>query len=74
MNQLKEALTSADLLIHPTPWRLFIIDTDASGDCLGAVLQQSGDTSADLKKGKEASEPKHFKFKEKDLRPIAFES
>jgi len=41
MNRLKAALTSADLLTHPVPWRLFVIDTDASGNCLGAVLQQS---------------------------------
>ncbi|KAH8990873.1 hypothetical protein EDB92DRAFT_1946397 [Lactarius akahatsu] len=50
MQQLKAAFTSADLLIHPTPWRLFVIDTDASGDC-GAVLQQTGTPFAVPKKG-----------------------
>ena len=75
MKHLKDALTSADLLIHPTPWRLFVIDTDASGDCLGAVLQQTGSAFADSMEGMGAGEPKErFKFKERDLRPIAFES
>jgi hypothetical protein len=81
MTRLKNALTSADLLIHPVPWHLFVIDTDASGDCLGAVLQQTIGALDGLKKGKEASElheqkdreqKDRFKFKEKDLRPIAF--
>ncbi len=75
MKHLKDALTSADLLIHPTPWRLFVIDTNASGDCLGAVLQQTGSAFADSMEGMGAGEPKErFKFKERDLRPIAFES
>jgi hypothetical protein len=78
MEQLKATLTSAKLLAHPVPWHLFVIDTDASGNRLGAVLQQSKTAFADLDKGKEASEQSeqkdHFKFKERDLRPIAFES
>ena len=69
------ALTSADLLIHPVPWHLFVIDTDASGNCLGAVLQQSRSVFANVEDGKGAGEPKdRFKFKERDLQPIAFES
>jgi len=40
-------INSADLLAHPTPWRLFVVDMDASGDCLGAVLQQAGDVFND---------------------------
>ena len=76
---MKLALTSADLLIHPVPWHLFVIDTDASGNCLGAILQQSKTAINDLNKGEGASEQKseqkdHFKFKERDLRPIAFQS
>jgi hypothetical protein len=75
MKRLKTRLTSADLLIHPVPWHLFVMDTDASGDCLGAVLQQSKTALADYERGKGAGEQKdRFKFKEKDLRPIAFES
>jgi hypothetical protein len=78
MERLKAVLTSAKLLAHPVPWHLFVIDTDASGNCLGAMLQQSKTAFADLDKGKEASEQSeqkdHFKFKERDLRPIAFES
>ena len=41
MSQLKSALTSTSLLIHPVPWHLFVINTNASGDCLGTVLQQT---------------------------------
>ena len=75
MQSLKGKLTSADLLVHPVPWHLFVMDTDASGDCLGAVLQQSTMMLVDLEKGQGAGEQKdRFKFKEKDLRPIAFES
>jgi hypothetical protein len=78
MERLKAALTSAKLLAHPVPWHLFVIDTDASGNCLGAVLQQLKTVFADLDKGKEASEQSEqkdrFKFKERDLCPIAFES
>jgi hypothetical protein len=78
MNRMKSALTSAELLIHPVPWHLFIIDTDALGSCLGAVLQQSKNVIDGLRKGEGASEQKseqkdRFKFKEKDLRPIAFQ-
>lgn len=75
MKKLKMALTSADLLIHLVSWHLFVIDTDASGNCLGAVLQQSRSALANVEDGKGAGEPKDcFKFKERDLRPIAFKS
>lgn len=71
MTCMKLALTSTDLLIHPVPWHLFIIDMDASENCLGAVLQQSKTAIDDLPKGEGASEQKseqkdHFKFKERD--------
>src|ERR1700761_6521145 len=67
MKKLKMALTSADLLIHPVPWHLFVIDTDASGNCLGAVLQQSRSALANVEDRKGAGEPKdRFAFKEKD--------
>jgi hypothetical protein len=79
MTHMKSVLTSADLLIHLVPWHLFVIDTDTSGDCLGAVLQQSKTVIDGLQKGEGAGECKseqkdHFKFKEKDLCPIAFQS
>lgn len=35
-------IASTRMLIHPTPWHVFVIDSDASGTCIGAVLQQSG--------------------------------
>src|ERR1700761_2247427 len=75
MRRLKKALTSADILIHPTPWHLFVIDTDASGNCIGAVLQQTKDAFEGFAKGKaikEKGEKSSSLFKEKDLRPIAF--
>ena len=75
MNKLKVALTSTDLLTHPIPWCLFVIDTDTLGNCPGAVLQQSCSALTTVGEGKGAGEPKeHFKFKEKDLQLIAFES
>jgi hypothetical protein len=78
MQHIKEALTSANLLIHPTPWHLFVIDTDASRNCIGAVLQQSKDalglTTGRDKKDNKSKRNERFAFKEKDLRPIAFES
>jgi hypothetical protein len=52
---------------------------DASGDCLSAVLQQSKTAIDNLKKGERAGEQKseqkdRFKFKERNLRPIKFQS
>jgi hypothetical protein len=44
----KKAVTSADILIHPTPWHLFIIDTDTSGNCISAALQQTKDAFEDF--------------------------
>ena len=66
MHVLKGKLTSTDLLVHPVPWHLFVMDMDASGDCLGAILQQSTTTLVDFEKGQGAGEQKdRFKFKEK---------
>ena len=39
MKHFKGKLTSVDILIHPIPWHLFVIDTDTLGN---AVLQQRG--------------------------------
>src|ERR1700761_6766507 len=38
--QLKERLTTADVLAHPDPLRQYIINTDASGYAVAAVLSQ----------------------------------
>ena len=40
---LKKALTDAPLLVYPTEDGQFILDTDASGDGMGAVLSQLQD-------------------------------
>ena len=42
-NQLKIALTSAPVLSYPTKEGKFILDTDASHDCMGSVLSQIQD-------------------------------
>ncbi|KAK3537860.1 hypothetical protein QTP70_019846 [Hemibagrus guttatus] len=45
-NTLKEAFTTAPLLVHPDPVRPFIVEVDASTTGVGAVLsQQQGNTS-----------------------------
>jgi hypothetical protein len=62
MKRLKDKLTSADLLIHPVPWHLYM---DTLGDCLGAVLHQSNNVFEEQKGGKGAGEQKDwFNFKE----------
>ena len=40
---LKQALTSAPLLVHPDPQRQWTVQTDASGYAIGAVLSQKQD-------------------------------
>ncbi|TFY51092.1 hypothetical protein EVJ58_g10744 [Rhodofomes roseus] len=67
---LKEKLTSPPLLSHPRPWQIFVIDSDASGDCIGGVLQQS----ATGKTSNEGVGDDRYAFSERDLRPIAYES
>ena len=41
-DQLKEALTSPDIMAYPTDDGEFILDTDASLDMVGAVLSRMG--------------------------------
>ncbi|KAF8786035.1 Retrovirus-related Pol polyprotein like [Argiope bruennichi] len=42
-NKLKDALTSAPVLAYPEIGKKFILDTDASHECIGAVLSQEID-------------------------------
>jgi hypothetical protein len=42
-NELKEVLTSTPILAYPEPDKEFILDTDASFGCVGAVLSQECD-------------------------------
>ncbi|QRV84489.1 Retrotransposable element Tf2 protein [Ceratobasidium sp. AG-Ba] len=40
---IKEAITKEPVLIHPDPEKPYILETDASGVALGAVLSQKGE-------------------------------
>ena len=40
-DRLKEELSRAPVLVYPSPGNEFILDTDASGDGIGAVLSQT---------------------------------
>ncbi len=67
-DNLKRSLTSTCMLIHPTPWHVFVIDSDASGTCIGAVLQQSGQSFRGSNDGGDTCESEFcFTFKDKDL-------
>lgn len=67
----KTALSQTVPLQHATPFAPFVLDTDASGTNIGAVLQQ--DENAKISKVFNLIEySKHVK--NKDLRPVAFES
>ncbi|TFY76683.1 hypothetical protein EWM64_g7327, partial [Hericium alpestre] len=67
-DEIKRRLTSTPVLSYPEPWKLFVIDSDASGDSIGGVLQQATSSFNNNK------EEDRFRFIEKDLRPIAYES
>ena len=43
VKKLKEALTSSPFLAYPQPKKLFVLDTDASNESIGAVLSQEMD-------------------------------
>ncbi|KAI7941699.1 hypothetical protein MJO29_013773 [Puccinia striiformis f. sp. tritici] len=69
---LKRELTNTVLLNHPKPFAPFVLDTDASGQNVGAVLQQDPDAQEITK---EFSLEAYSKiFKSKNLKPIAYES
>lgn len=70
-HNLKKALTNTVTLSHATPFAPFVLDTDPSGTNVGAVLQQ--DEKAEIKGDFDLVEYAKV-VKNKDLRPIAFES
>ena len=72
-DELKTQLTHTPLLAHPELNSIFVIDTDASGDCIGAVLQQ---VPKELLEGVDAGaiDLKNFKISDASLHPIAYES
>lgn len=70
-DKLKKALTQTVTLKHAQPFAPFVLDTDASGTNIGAVLQQ--DEKAKMKENFDLIEYSK-NVKNKDLRPIAFES
>lgn len=71
--ELKAALSQTVPLQHPVPFRPFVLDTDASGTNVGAVLQQDQVTELS-KEGPFNYESYLKKLKNQNLRPVAFES
>lgn len=69
---LKKALTETATLPHPIPFHPFVLDTDASQICVGAVLQQ--DTELKLSDGVFDLEKYAKECKNANLRPLAFHS
>ncbi|KAH8994422.1 hypothetical protein EDB92DRAFT_1943757 [Lactarius akahatsu] len=52
MRKLNVELITPNVLFRPTPWHyLLVVDTDVSGNCVGAVLQQSKDVFASIVMG-----------------------
>ena len=49
-------LTSANFIVHLAPWHLVVINTDVSGNRIGAVLQQTKGPIGDLARGRDRSE------------------
>lgn len=70
-DNLKQTLTTTVALSHPVPFAPFVLDTDASGTNIGAVLQQDERARMDA----DFSLFEYSKtVKISTLRPIAFES
>lgn len=59
-------------LVYPLTFHPFVLDTDASGTNLGAVLQQ--DVVVEYKQGSFNHKEYARKLKNGNLRPIAYES
>jgi transposase InsO family protein len=75
-SKLKAHLTSAPLLSHAKPWQTFVIDSDASGNCIGGVLQQVQQVVSEGQgtASQSTTDDSRFNFRDSDLRPIAYES
>lgn len=69
---LKKALTETATLPHPIPCHPFILDTDASQTCVGAVLQQ--DTKIELGEDAFYLVKYNKECKNSNLQPLAFHS
>lgn len=69
---LKEKPASTVPLVHPLTFHPFVLDTDASGTNIGAVLQQ--DVVVDYKQGSFNHQAYAKQLKNGNLRPIAYES
>lgn len=69
---LKDKLSSTVPLVHPLTFHPFVLDTDASGTNLGAVLQQ--DVVVEYKQGSFNHQTYAKQLKNGNLRPIAYES
>jgi hypothetical protein len=70
--ELKKQLAVTIPLKHPKPFAPFVLNTDASGQSLGAVLQQ--DPNGEPVRLDFSLEKYSKTVKTKDLRPIAYES
>lgn len=70
--KLKEKLSTTVPLVHPLTFHPFVLDTDASGTNLGAVLQQ--DVLVEYKQGSFNHQTYARQLKNGNLRPIAYES
>lgn len=69
---LKDKLAHTVPLVHPIPFHPFVLDTDASGTNVGAVLQQ--DTVVEYEQGSLDHQAYTRRVKNGNLRPIAWES
>lgn len=69
---LKEKMSKTVPLVHPIPFHPFVLDTDASGTNIGAVLQQ--DIVVEYKQGNFNHQAYAKQLKNGNLRPNAWES
>ncbi|GBE83863.1 hypothetical protein SCP_0509200 [Sparassis crispa] len=77
---LKTQLTTPPLLVYPVPWRVFVIDSDASGECIGGISQQpislleTSNEGGEVEEHDDTASDTRFEFRDCDLRPITYES